>query len=254
MSPDLRREATAYKIYHLVLLNPRPSRGDSWLRSTAPFREASVPRHPWTAPLPCPAALGTEFSTWAVPSLSCLMFSPHFTRPLSPTTVSCESNCLHPSALSLFFPAPLGLWDFCCGKSLQVHPHPEQPCCRSHPSQGARTEAKTWSVPHLSPGLRKGTQKRNKQSWSLGTLIPEDDIHLAAGVGKAEVTRSCCHGLSSLEIGLYWGRAPARAGVGRGRSCHASRRGQGALGLGVSHQPVTGCRVRVALGKEQPSL
>lgn len=92
------------------------------------------------------------------------------------------------------------------------------PCCRSHPALGTRTKVNTWSVPHPSPGLRKGTQNRNQQSWSLGTLIPAGDIHLAAGLGKPETPRSCCRGLSSLAIRALLGKARVPSLPGQGRA------------------------------------
>lgn len=134
-----------------------------------PLPKTSVPPASQTTPPPCPEALLPRgcISHWAVPGLGLLApFLSHISWETVPT----------PQCPFLFCPAPLGHWGFCLRKALQVHPHPELvvwplgsrkalwPCCCFNPGQGAWT----WSVPHPSPGLQKGTQSRKNDPGLWG--------------------------------------------------------------------------------------
>lgn len=202
---------------------PQPSeRAHQELSSTVPFQRDKCSQAPQTTPLPCHEARlywGMNFppGLFYVWVASCSL--PTLPAPSS-LPQSASGTCTH----TLVSPAQsaLSLWDIggfaaenpskvFLTQSQVVWPlgsrGPLWPCCCSNPKQGAWVEGKTWSVPHPNPELKKGTQQK-EQSWSLGTLIPADDIYpVDSWFRESEIPKSWCCGLSFLEILYLLGRA-----------------------------------------------
>lgn len=66
------------------------------------------------------------------------------------------------------------------------------------PHQGDQDRGQDPVSASPSPGFKKGTEQKDR-SWSLGTLIPAEETHLAeAWCRKSEIPKSQCGGLSSL--------------------------------------------------------
>lgn len=104
-------------------------------------------------------AMGAEFYTWAIPCLRYIMLSPHFTRTLSPPTVSCGNQAPYPGALdpcsdlppwdimvfiaenpskSASYPQPSGVTAQISGSPLALlllRPYPGGPGLRPRPCQ-----------------------------------------------------------------------------------------------------------------------
>lgn len=138
------------------------------------------------------------------------MLSPQFTGHLPPPPLSAIGASAHSQGpqppLCLPF-GDLGVFiiqnppKHVCpgGVAAQIQGSP-WPCCCSDPTQGdldwgqdpVSTSPQAWA--------QEGDTEQKEQSWSSGTVIPADEIHLAdSWFGKTETPKFRCRGLSPLE-------------------------------------------------------